>query len=104
MLRLFGIRPNRLLIALAGVGALVAGLVVHGPGLMAIGGLRLPVVPGQLSDRALLVGRSAERSPRHLRGRMSARLPPGPPGTFPGEPVASGGAPIVVFVRGRGCG
>lgn len=39
MLRLFGIRPNRLLIVLAGLGVLVAGLVVHGPGLMAIGGL-----------------------------------------------------------------
>ncbi len=39
MLRLFGIRPNRLLIAVAGIGALAAGLVVHGPVLMAIGGL-----------------------------------------------------------------
>ncbi len=39
MLRLFGIRPNRLLIAFAGVGVLVIGLVVHGPGLMALGGL-----------------------------------------------------------------
>lgn len=39
MLRLFGIRPNRLLIALAGVGVLVAGLIVHGPGLIALGGL-----------------------------------------------------------------
>ena len=44
-----------------------------------------PVVPGQLSDRALLVGRSAERSSRHLRGRMSARFRPGPPGTLPGS-------------------
>jgi hypothetical protein len=39
MLRLFGIRPNRLLIALAGIGVLVIGLVVHGPGLMALSGL-----------------------------------------------------------------
>jgi hypothetical protein len=39
MLRLFGIRPNRLLITLAGIGALVVGLAVHGPVLMAIGGL-----------------------------------------------------------------
>lgn len=39
MLHLFGIRPNRLLIALAGIGLLVAGLVVHGPGLMTFGGL-----------------------------------------------------------------
>ncbi len=35
MLRLFGIRPHPLLIALAGIGVLVAGLVVHGPVLMA---------------------------------------------------------------------
>jgi hypothetical protein len=39
MLRLFGIRPNRLLIALAGIGVLAAGLAVHGPALMALGGL-----------------------------------------------------------------
>lgn len=39
MLRLLGIRPNRLLIALAGIGVLAIGLVVHGPGLMAVGGL-----------------------------------------------------------------
>ncbi len=39
MLRLLGIRPNRLLIAVAGIGVLVLGLVVHGPGLMAAGGL-----------------------------------------------------------------
>jgi hypothetical protein len=39
MLRLFGIRPNRLLIALAGMGVLVAGLAMHGPILIALGGL-----------------------------------------------------------------
>jgi hypothetical protein len=39
MLRLFGIGPNRLLIAVAGVGVLAAGLVAHGPGLTAVGGL-----------------------------------------------------------------
>ena len=39
MLRLFGIRPNRLLIALAGIAALTIGLVIHGPGLMVIGGV-----------------------------------------------------------------
>ncbi|HTX82841.1 MAG TPA: hypothetical protein VME44_11705 [Streptosporangiaceae bacterium] len=39
MLGLFGIRPNRLLLAVAGAGALVVGVVVHGPGLMVIGGL-----------------------------------------------------------------
>ncbi len=36
---LFGTRPHPLLIALAGIGVLVAGLVVHGPVLMAYGGL-----------------------------------------------------------------
>lgn len=39
MLRLFGIRPNRLLIAVAGIGVLAAGLAVHSPVLMALGGL-----------------------------------------------------------------
>jgi len=39
MLGLFGIRPNRIFLAVAGAGALVVGAVVHGPGLMAIGGL-----------------------------------------------------------------
>jgi len=39
MLRLFGIRPNRLLIALAGIGVVAIGLVVHRPDLMALGGL-----------------------------------------------------------------
>jgi hypothetical protein len=39
MLRLFGIRPNRLLIAIAGIGVLVAGLAAGGPVLMALGGL-----------------------------------------------------------------
>jgi len=39
MLRLFGIRPNRLLIALAGIAALAIGLVVHGTDLMVLGGL-----------------------------------------------------------------
>ena len=39
MLRLFGIRPNRLLIALAGIAALAIGLVTHGPGLILIGGV-----------------------------------------------------------------
>jgi membrane protein implicated in regulation of membrane protease activity len=38
MLRLFGIRPNRFLIALAGVALLVAGLVMHhGLGLTVLG-------------------------------------------------------------------
>jgi hypothetical protein len=41
---------------------------------------------------------SAQRGSRHFRRRMSARFPPG---TFSGEHVASGGAPIVVLVRGR---
>jgi hypothetical protein len=44
---------------------------------------------------------SAQRGSRHFRRRMSARFPPG---TFSGEHVASGGAPIVVLVRGRGGG
>lgn len=39
MLRLLGIRLNRLLIALAGICALAAGLAVHRLVLMAIGGL-----------------------------------------------------------------
>lgn len=39
MLGLFGIRPNRLLLAVAGAGALLVGVVVHGPGLTVIGGL-----------------------------------------------------------------
>jgi hypothetical protein len=39
LLRLFGIRPGRLVIALAGIGALAGGLVVHGPVLMVLGGL-----------------------------------------------------------------
>jgi hypothetical protein len=39
MLRLFGIRPNRLLIALAGIGVLAIGLAKHGPELMVVGGL-----------------------------------------------------------------
>jgi hypothetical protein len=39
MLPLFGIRPNRLLIALAGIGVLMIGLAKHGPELMAVGGL-----------------------------------------------------------------
>jgi hypothetical protein len=39
MLRLLGIRPNRVLIGLAGIGALAAGLVVHHLVLIAIGGL-----------------------------------------------------------------
>ncbi len=79
MLRLFGIRPNRLLIALAGVGALVAGLVVHGPGLMAIGGL--PIAGGS---------RAAQRprfTSRTIGGALAA--------TSPGEnvrPVAAGPA------------
>jgi hypothetical protein len=41
MLRLFGITPNRWLIALAGAAALAAGLVKHGPELMVIGGALL---------------------------------------------------------------
>jgi thiosulfate reductase cytochrome b subunit len=41
MLRLFGIRPNRLLLAVAGVGLLAAGLAVHGPVMMALGGLAI---------------------------------------------------------------
>jgi Flp pilus assembly protein TadB len=41
MLGLFGIRPNRLFLAIAGAAALVVGVVVHGPGLMVIGGLLL---------------------------------------------------------------
>lgn len=41
MLTLFGIRPHSLLIALAGIGVLVAGLVVHDPVMMAIGGLAI---------------------------------------------------------------
>jgi len=41
---------------------------------------------------------SAQRGSRHFRRRMSARFPPG---TFSGEHVVSGGAPIVVLVRGR---
>lgn len=41
MLRLFGIRPHRLLIAAAGIGVLVAGLLVHRPVLMALGGLAI---------------------------------------------------------------
>jgi len=41
MLRLFGIRPNRLLIAVAGIVLLVIGLVVHGPVMMAAGGLAI---------------------------------------------------------------
>jgi hypothetical protein len=39
MLRLLGIRPNRLLVALAGIGVLAIGLVVHRTDLMALGGL-----------------------------------------------------------------
>lgn len=41
MLRLFGIGPHRLLVAIAGAGVLMTGLVVHGPGLMALGGLTI---------------------------------------------------------------
>jgi hypothetical protein len=41
MLRLLGIRPSRLLIALGGIVFLVIGLVVHGPVLMALGGLAI---------------------------------------------------------------
>jgi hypothetical protein len=41
MLRLFGIHPNRLLIAAAGIVLLVAGLAVHGPVMMALGGLAI---------------------------------------------------------------
>ena len=41
MLGLFGIRPHPLLIALAGVGLLVAGLVLHGPVMLALGGLAI---------------------------------------------------------------
>jgi hypothetical protein len=39
MLRLFGIRPNRVLVALAGAAALAVGLVIHGPVLMAAGAI-----------------------------------------------------------------
>lgn len=39
MLHLLGIRPNPLLIVLAGIGVLMAALVVHSPGLIALGGL-----------------------------------------------------------------
>jgi hypothetical protein len=41
MLGLFGIRPNRLLIAVAGIVLLVAGLVVDGPVMMTFGGLAI---------------------------------------------------------------
>ncbi len=39
MLRLFGFRPNRFLIALAGAAVLAIGVVGHGPILMAVGGV-----------------------------------------------------------------
>lgn len=39
MFRFLGIRPNHLLIALAGVAALAAGLAVHRPVLDAVGAL-----------------------------------------------------------------
>jgi hypothetical protein len=39
MLRLLGVRPSRLLIALGGIGVLAVGLVVHRPDLMVLGGL-----------------------------------------------------------------
>jgi hypothetical protein len=41
MLRLFGITPNRWLIALAGAAVLTAGVLKHGPELMIIGGALL---------------------------------------------------------------
>jgi hypothetical protein len=41
MLRLFGIRPHPLLIAVAGIVLLLIGLAAHGPGLTAFGGLAI---------------------------------------------------------------
>jgi Flp pilus assembly protein TadB len=39
VLRLLGIRPNRLLIAVGGVAMLVAGVLLHGLNLIVIGGV-----------------------------------------------------------------
>jgi hypothetical protein len=51
MLRLFGIRPNRLLIALVGIAALAIGLVIHGPGLIVIGGVLIVWAAVTLASR-----------------------------------------------------
>jgi len=52
------------------------------------------LVRGRRTIGGVLVARSPAENVRPV--------PAGPPGTFPGEPVVSGGAPIVVFVRGCG--
>lgn len=39
MLRLFGIRPNRVFLALGGAAVFAVGLVIHGPFLMALGAI-----------------------------------------------------------------
>ena len=79
MLRLFGIRPNRLLIALAGVDVLVAGLVVHGPGLMAIGGL-LIAGGSRAAQRPRFTSRTWRSARRDISGENIRRVAAGPAG------------------------